>query len=105
MSKLRWLGTQGVNFILNTWYSKQAMFWLPQGWVPYQVEWILSFPKAPLGSISVNVWGIACSSVIVLVTQAIASLWALRITAGKAGVSKAEPTEVDQKASASKKEL
>jgi hypothetical protein len=84
VSKARWLGTQGVNFIVNTWYSKQAMFWLPQGWVPYYAEWVLSFPKAPLGSISVNIWAIACGSVISLLSEAIASLWALRITAAAA---------------------
>ena len=46
------------------------MFWLPEGWVPYYVEWILSFPRAPLGSVSINVWGIACASMIALVAEA-----------------------------------
>jgi len=78
VSALRWLGTQGLNFFANTWYSKQPMFWLPQGWVPYQVEWILSFPRAPLGSISVNVWGIACASVIGLASEAIRATLTLR---------------------------
>ena len=78
VSALRWLGTQGLNFLANTWYSKQPMFWLPQGWVPYQVEWILSFPRAPLGSISVNVWGIACASVIGVGSEAIRASLTLR---------------------------
>lgn len=77
VSKLRWLGTQGVNFILNTWYAKQPMFWLPQGWVPYQAEWVLSLPRAPLGSISVNVWAIACGSVIGMISEGIIALWTL----------------------------
>lgn len=53
------------------------MFWLPAGWVPYYVEWILSFPRAPLGSVSINVWGIACASMIALVAEALAAVWVL----------------------------
>ena len=53
------------------------MFWIPAGWVPYYVEWILSFPRAPLGSVSINVWGIACASMIALVAEAIAAAWVL----------------------------
>jgi hypothetical protein len=54
------------------------MFWLPQGWVPYAGEWVLSFPRAPLGSVSVNVWGMACGVVIGLVTEAVGAAWTLR---------------------------
>jgi tail-anchored protein insertion receptor len=54
------------------------MFYLPQGWVPYPVEWILSFPKAPLGGISVNVWAIACASVIALVSEGVRAGLTLR---------------------------
>ncbi len=53
------------------------MFWLPAGWVPYYVEWILSFPRAPLGSVSINVWGAACASMIVHVNEALAAAWVL----------------------------
>lgn len=53
------------------------MFWIPAGWVPYYVEWILSFPRAPVGSVSINVWGIACASMIVLVGEALAAAWVL----------------------------
>jgi hypothetical protein len=89
------------------------MFWLPQGWVPYYAEWVLSFPKAPLGSISVNIWAIACGSVISLMTEAIASLWALRVTAAAASATvetkqgKKTPLDAGAKSSAgtSKKEL
>ena len=45
--------------------------------MPYYIEWILSFPKAPLGSISVQSWWIACASVILLVGDAAVSGWAL----------------------------
>jgi tail-anchored protein insertion receptor len=47
------------------------MFWLPQGWVPYYAEWLLSFPRAPLGSVSIQAWVLACGTVILLVSDAI----------------------------------
>jgi len=78
LNKLRWLGTQGVNFLVNGWFSKQGMFWLPRGWVPYAGEWVLSFPRAPLGSVSVNVWGMACGMVIGLVVEAAGAAWTLK---------------------------
>jgi hypothetical protein len=53
------------------------MFWLPAGWVPYYVEWILSFPRAPLGSVSIQVWGAACASMIALAAEALAAAWVL----------------------------
>jgi hypothetical protein len=77
-STLRWLSTQGLQFFCNFYFSKEAMFYLPQGWVPYPVEWILSFPKAPLGGISVNVWAIACASVIALVSEGVRAGLTLR---------------------------
>ena len=77
VSTLRWLGTQGLRFLLQFWFAKSPMFWIPGGWVPYYVEWILSFPRAPLGSVSINVWGAACASMIVLVAEALAAAWVL----------------------------
>lgn len=77
VSTVRWLGTQGLRFVLQFWFAKSPMFWLPAGWVPYYVEWILSFPRAPLGSVSINVWGIACASMIALVADALAATWVL----------------------------
>ena len=53
------------------------MFWVPAGWVPYYVEWVLSFPRAPLGSVSINIWGIACASMIALAAEAVAAVWVL----------------------------
>ena len=75
---LRWLGTQGLQFFCNFYFSKEAMFYLPQGWVPCQVEWLLSFPRAPVGGISVNVWTIACASVIGMMSEGVRAGWALR---------------------------
>jgi len=90
VSTLRWLGTQGLRFILQFWFAKSPMFWIPPGWVPYYTEWILSFPRAPLGSVSINIWGIACASVIALVADAIAATWVL-ITHKPVPVPKEEP--------------
>ena len=82
---LRWLGTNGLRFFLQFWYSKQALFWLSRGWVPGYVEWILAFPRAPTGSISIQVWGAACASIIQLVSMAILAGWTL--VGGKTGSS------------------
>jgi hypothetical protein len=74
VSTLRWLGTQGLRFVLQFWFAKSPMFWMPAGWLPYYVEWILSFPRAPLGSVSINVWGIACASMIALAAEGLAAV-------------------------------
>jgi hypothetical protein len=77
VSTLRWLGTQGLRFILQFWFAKSPMFWVPAGWLPYYVEWMLSFPRAPLGSVSINVWGVACASMIALASEGLAAVWVL----------------------------
>ena len=108
VSKLRWLGTQGVNFFLNSWYAKQPMFWLPLGWIPYHAEWLLSFPRAPLGSISVNVWAIACGSVISMVSEGILALWTLQHGKVQEGANKGKKIKMAASpipAKGSKKEL
>ncbi|CAD0088717.1 unnamed protein product [Aureobasidium mustum] len=74
---LRWLGTNGMRYLLQFWFSRQALFWLPQGWVPGYVEWLLAFPRAPKGSISIQLWGIACASVISMSSEAIVALYVL----------------------------
>lgn len=95
ISKLRWIGTQGVNFLLNTYYSKTAMFWLPSGWVPYYAEWVLSFPRAPLGGVSVNVWGIACGSVIAMAMELAVAAWALKEGKVQEGSNKGEKLKME----------
>lgn len=47
------------------------MFWIPSGWVPYYAEWLLSFPRAPLGSVSIQSWTLACGAIILLVNDAL----------------------------------
>ena len=50
------------------------MFWLPHGWFPYYAEWILSFPKAPIGSVSIASWQVACSGVMALLSDTIVAI-------------------------------
>lgn len=88
VNALRWIGTNGLRLFLQFWYSKQAMFWIPKGWVPYYAEWLLSFPRAPLGSISIQAWGLACGAVILLVSDAIVALVALLSNVGMAQAQK-----------------
>ncbi|GIZ44195.1 hypothetical protein CKM354_000739900 [Cercospora kikuchii] len=105
ISKLRWVGTQGVNFLLNTYYSKTPMFYLPQGWVPYHAEWLLSFPRAPVGGVSVNVWAIACGSVIGMVMELVVAALALKKGEGKAGEKVKIPANTPAGVGGRKKEL
>jgi hypothetical protein len=51
---LIWLGTTGVKGIVQWWFSKQPVFWLPAGAFPGWMEYVLAFPKAPRGSLSFN---------------------------------------------------
>jgi tail-anchored protein insertion receptor len=91
----RFLGTQGLQFVCNAWYAKQPMFWLPQGWVPYHVEWVLSFPRAPIGSISINIWAIACASVIHMTIEAIIGILTLRTGVVQTGERKGEKVKME----------
>ena len=71
------------------------MFHIPQGWVPYPVEWLLSFPRAPLGSVSINVWSLACASVIGMVIEGVMALWTLRIGVVQEGPKKGQAIKMD----------
>ncbi|QIW97373.1 hypothetical protein AMS68_002891 [Peltaster fructicola] len=100
---LRWVATSGIRYALQWWFSKRAMFWLPQGWVPHAVEWILSLTAAPLGSISINMWWIACASMISLVSEIVLSGIKLSQRQGQA-VTEKQPLPSGTKVS-EKKEL
>lgn len=78
---LRWLATTGLKFLLPFWYAKQPMFWLPKGWFPYYVEWILSFPRAPVGSVSIASWQTACTGVVLLLNDTITAVLGLIVGA------------------------
>ncbi|KAK5715708.1 GET complex subunit get1 [Elasticomyces elasticus] len=102
----RWLGTQGLQFFCNFYYSKQAMFWLPQGWVPYHVEWVLSFPKAQMGAVSINIWSMACASVIALASEGIRASLTLKDGRVREGSNKGEKIKMEALgAGGGKKEL
>ena len=54
--------TTGLRFFLQFWFAKRPLFWLPEGLFPGWLEWCLALPRAPKGSISLHVWGMACSA-------------------------------------------
>jgi len=60
-----WILTTGVQFFVGWWYRKSAVFYLPPGWFG-PLGWLLSFPFAPAGSVSVGVWQMACKRVILI---------------------------------------
>ena len=63
------------------------MFWIPKGWVPNYAAFLLAFPRAPRGSVSVQMWGIACATVVQMVFAAVAAAWVLlRREKGRQGV-------------------
>ena len=80
MTAARWLGTNGSRALLQFWYQKEPMFWIPKRWVPIYIEWILSFPRAPIGSVSIQMWAISCGTVIRLVGAALVAAWVLMQT-------------------------
>ncbi|WYZ36754.1 hypothetical protein EsH8_II_000260 [Colletotrichum jinshuiense] len=91
LTGFRWIFTKVPQYGLPFWFSKEPMFWLPYGWFPYYAEWILSFPKAPIGSVSIASWQLACSGMVTLVTELIVSVVGL-VFAAKQG--EATPAKV-----------
>jgi hypothetical protein len=90
--------------LIQFWYAKQPMFWLPAGRVPYYGEWLLSCPRAPMGSISIQVWGMACASVILLVSDAVVAVVGLVMVAMK-GKGMEKKMAVPMKAGGGKGEM
>lgn len=70
----RWLSTTGLKIFLQFWYSKTPVFALPADWFPYYVEWVLSFPRAPLGSVSIQVWSSVCATAIAVTAEILGAL-------------------------------
>jgi hypothetical protein len=73
----RWVSTSGLKLFLQFRYNSTPVFVLPPGWFPYYVEWVLSFPKAPRGSVSVQVWSSVCGVVVRVLAELISTvlLW------------------------------
>ncbi|KHN97754.1 CHD5 domain protein [Metarhizium album ARSEF 1941] len=69
LTAMRMLAIKVPQYVLPFWYGKEPMFWLPYGWFPYYAEWIISFPRAPMGSVSAPSWQLACSGVIALLGE------------------------------------
>ncbi|KKY25527.1 putative chd5 domain-containing protein [Phaeomoniella chlamydospora] len=73
-SSARWVATAGLLTFLQFWNSKTPVFTYPRGWLPWYVEWILGFPRAPYGSVSVQVWGSACAVVVEIIGTSISAI-------------------------------
>ncbi|KAL5000637.1 protein get1 [Aspergillus recurvatus] len=78
----RWLSTTGLKIFIQFRYSKTPVFELPGGWLPYPVEWVLAFPRAPQGSVSVQVWNSVCATAVTVIAEII-TVMALQVK-GKA---------------------
>ncbi|OJD11776.1 protein GET1 [Emergomyces pasteurianus Ep9510] len=89
IKSVRWAATSGLMLFLQFWHSKTPIFVLPPGWIPWQVEWVLSFPRAPLGTVSIQIWGGACATVVALVGDAMGA------TVGYVSGSKREAIKVE----------
>jgi len=54
--------------------------------VPWYVEWTLAFPRAPSGSVSINVWSAACAAVLKVLGDLVRYL--LVVMQGQTGVKR-----------------
>ncbi|KAL6855693.1 CHD5-like domain-containing protein [Trichoderma novae-zelandiae] len=77
LTALRFLITRAPQYIIPFWYATEPMFWLPYGWFPYYAEWIISFPRAPLGSVSVASWQLACTGIVTLLSDILTNVFKL----------------------------
>ncbi|KAF5666136.1 putative GET1 [Fusarium denticulatum] len=97
---LRVVVTRAPQYFLPFWYATEPMFWLPYGWFPYWAEWILSFPRAPIGSVSIASWQLACTGVIALFSDLIVGIAGLLLNAKQA---KEAPVAAEKVAAEEKK--
>ena len=90
----RWILTSGVRLALQFWHAKTPVFTFPRGWVPWYVEWTLAFPRAPSGSVSINVWSGACAAAFKVLGDSIGYL--VLVVQGQEAVrgKKGEPMKV-----------
>lgn len=77
LTALRFLITRAPQYIIPFWYATEPMFWLPYGWFPYYAEWIISFPRAPLGSVSIASWQLACTGIVTLLKDLLTGIFKL----------------------------
>ncbi|PSR78806.1 CHD5-like protein-domain-containing protein [Coniella lustricola] len=99
INAVRWFSTSGARWFLPFWFSREPLFWLPHGLFPYYAEWLISFPRAPLGSVSIVSWQLACTGVVALVADAISALLKLvddaRNQAGQKATTKQREAPVE----------
>ena len=91
---VRLVCTTGLRFLLQLWFAKRPMLWLPEGLFPGWLEWCLALPRAPKGSISLHVWGLACNSSIQYV-QGIIDMASERASTEKVIAEKTKGSESD----------
>ncbi|ORX38322.1 protein GET1 [Kockovaella imperatae] len=75
-SSLIWICTTGAQLVLVWWFRKRPVFWLPRGWIPGPIVWLLSFPSAPLGAVSSGAWAAVCKRVFATVEEIVKALMA-----------------------------
>ncbi|KAK0704947.1 CHD5-like protein-domain-containing protein [Lasiosphaeris hirsuta] len=92
LTTARLISTRGVQWFLPFWYAKEPIFWLPYGWFPYYVEWFASFPRAPIGSVSIVVWQWACTGMITLIFETVVAAYGLAAAVGVKAQKQAVPT-------------
>jgi hypothetical protein len=102
-STIRWVLTTGLKMFLQLWFSKRPMFWIPESWVPGVVEWGLAFPRAPKGSVSIQVWSFAVGQVVTTLVAAGLWVWAQVAMARKTAVKGPVPVPATEKSTAEKK--
>ncbi|AEO61920.1 hypothetical protein MYCTH_2312690 [Thermothelomyces thermophilus ATCC 42464] len=96
LTAVRLISTRGVQWLLPMWYGKVPMFWLPYGWFPYYVEWFASFPRAPLGSVSIVMWQAACTSMLTLIVDAAVGIIGLIAASRQSQRHKQKPMQKDR---------
>ncbi|KAM5348663.1 hypothetical protein ACJ41O_008487 [Fusarium nematophilum] len=102
LTAVRIVLTRAPQYFLPFWYATEPMFWLPYGWFPYYAEWILSFPRAPIGSVSIASWQLACTGVIALFSDLIVGIVGLALNAREAKAKEAPvKAETEKKEAAS----
>lgn len=103
VSTTRWVSTRGMKWFLPFWYSREPMFWLPHGWFPYYAEWLISFPRAPMGSVSVVSWQLGCAAVISLISDTIGAIVRLVLDAQQKETPQKQPMRASSPVSGEKK--
>ncbi|KAI9731730.1 MAG: GET complex subunit get1 [Cirrosporium novae-zelandiae] len=95
LTVVRWTLTTGFLMIYQWYNNKEAAFWIPEEWgLPWAVENMLSFPRAPLGSVSVLIWSWSCANVIKLAIDAISGVLGLALSPKQNRGKNKEPVKV-----------